>query len=187
MANLRIFLCSFFSFRHGREKELCIHLDLQTNYHDGKMIAIIENKNANANYILNIFMDYCLKNNVGICLVSFLNPISHYQHCGVKLGHNLKNAQENGRAHIIDVLSNIRNQLIDPILPHMLLGTDLIKWLAKNISSSLEELLNQYERAFLIIDDLNVLHSLDIDEKNVKKFLHYLQILVSSPSKIRYV
>ncbi|KAF4519386.1 hypothetical protein B566_EDAN008694 [Ephemera danica] len=169
----------------GREKELCTHLDLQKNYHEGRTIAIIESKNGHGHYILNIFIDFCLKNDVGICFVSFLNPTSHYQHSGVKLGHNLKAAQESGKASVIDLLSSIRDQMLDPDHPRLMLGKDLMLWLVKKISECVEDVCSRHERMFLIIDDLSLLQSLNVDEREIKSFLHCLQIIMVTSTKTR--
>lgn len=111
------------------------------------------------------------------------NPVSHYQHVGIKLGCNLKSALEKGQVEFIDILSISRETLLQN--SDMTVGKSLVTLLLDKIKSTLDRLSCQYESSFVYVDDISVLLSLGIGLKDVQAFLHYLQILAIQPNKER--
>lgn len=168
-----------------RTKEVLIQLDLQKKKHEGKLIAIVERKNSNGNFVLSTIIDYNLKNNHGVCFVSLYNPVSHYQHVGVKLGCNLKAGIDKGQVEFIEMLSTTRETLLQEDST-MVVGKTIVLSLLEKIKTSLGRLVQQYGTSYVFVDDMSILLSLGVSLKDVRAFLHYLQVLVSTESSKRY-
>lgn len=149
-------------------------LDLNT---EDKIIAIRENKLADATFILASVMSKCISENKNICLVTLHNTFSHYQNIGRRLGFDLSKHTQENHFQLVDPLNDIVEDLFSINETNKYYSVDpkiIAKKLFSQIYNQTEPLLVNNEHCCVIIDDLSHLIDLGLDLKLLSHFVQHL-------------
>ncbi|XP_073968491.1 elongator complex protein 6 [Rhodnius prolixus] len=146
-------------------------IDLQ-----GMQIGIFEEPGAEGNFVINYFIWESLREQDGACcLLSLKHSFNHYFHIGMKLGYNL-NSQKS-RAIFLEALRALFESNTEQNFFNMLDDTGLKK-LFHIVKEKCEHLLKNYNKVYLIIDDLSYLLCAGFPVESILVFGHYLRTLL---------
>ncbi|KAJ8979400.1 hypothetical protein NQ317_015829 [Molorchus minor] len=138
-----------------------------------KIISIRENLTADSNFILTHLIKQILYEKNRLCLVSFHNPVEHYQYVGKKLGYDLLKAVEDNVVKIVEPISDIVENIG---LEENYLQEDkenLVKCFYHDIKRCLSDISTEETQTYLMVDDLSHLLDLGVDLSVIINFVNY--------------
>lgn len=139
---------------------------------DDKIVAVIEDGLADANFIVTHLIKDILENNDKLCLVILHNTIGHYHNVLKRLGCDLLKKVEQGYVKVLEPLKTLADNIESGDVLDSNYSGQFINNLFSNISSGLEKLNSTSESVYLVIDDLSHLFDLTGNLQSVAHFLN---------------
>lgn len=144
-------------------------LDVST---DDKILVVIEDGLADANFIVTHLIKDVLEKNNKLCLVIVHNTIGHYHNVLKRLGCDLLKKVEQGYVKVVEPLKTLAEDIANGGVIDNNYSEQFVERLFFNINSELEKITEDSENIYLIIDDLSHLYDLTGNLHSVTYFLN---------------
>ncbi|XP_075973515.1 elongator complex protein 6 [Anticarsia gemmatalis] len=136
-----------------------------------RVVVVKEINRCDSSFITSCVLNHCIKNKIGIVVVSTHNSLQHYQNVGLRMNYNLQRYLDTG---LVDFFNfgeySTNNLLMDNNLPELL----------PQVKEKILSMQQKHQTVSVILDGISHLFDLNYSLRQVNMFCKELIELVTS-------